>query len=74
MYIYNSRSIKKKKKRATGVACGGPQARGLIGATPANLHHSHGNAKSWQHWMVNPLSKARDQTQILMDTSQVCFC
>ena len=30
-----------------------------------NLHHS-----SWQCWILNLLSKARDQTQILMDTSQ----
>ena len=25
----------------------------------------------WQHWILNPLSKARDQTHILMDTSHV---
>ena len=31
-----------------------------------NLHHS-----SWQHWMLNPLSKARDQTLVLMDPSCV---
>ena len=31
-----------------------------------NLHHS-----SWQHWILNPLSKARDQTHILMVTNQV---
>ena len=31
-----------------------------------NLHRS-----SWQCWIFNPLSKARDGTQILMDTSQV---
>ena len=29
-----------------------------------NLHHS-----SWQHLIPNPLSKARDQTRIFMDTS-----
>ena len=34
-----------------------------------DLHHS-----SWQCQLYNPLSKARDQTHILMDTSQVCFC
>ena len=32
-------------------------------------HHS-----SWKHKILNPLSKARDQTHILMDTSRVCFC
>ena len=32
------------------------------------LHHS-----SWQHWTLNPLSKARDQTHILMDTNWICF-
>ena len=31
-----------------------------------NLHHS-----SWQCRILNPLSKARDQTYILMDISQV---
>ena len=33
-----------------------------------NLHHS-----SPQHWILNPLSKARDQTHILMDSSQIRF-
>ena len=33
-----------------------------------NLHHS-----SWQCWIPDPLSKARDRTHILMDTSQICF-
>ena len=31
-----------------------------------NLHHS-----SWQCWIINPLSEARDWTHILMDTSQL---
>ena len=31
-----------------------------------DLHYS-----SWQHQILNPLSEARDQTLILMDTSQV---
>ena len=31
-----------------------------------NLHHS-----SWQRWILNSLSKARNQTHILMDPSQV---
>ena len=34
-----------------------------------NLHHS-----SWQRRILNPLSKARDQTRILKDTSQILFC
>ena len=34
-----------------------------------NLYHS-----SWQCRILNPLSKARDRSHILMDTSQVCYC
>ena len=33
------------------------------------LHHS-----SWQCWILNPLSEARDQTQIFMNSSQVLNC
>ena len=33
-----------------------------------DLHHS-----SWQHWILNSLSGARDQTCILMDPSQVPY-
>ena len=29
------------------------------------LHHS-----SWQYWVLNPLSEARDQTQILLIVSR----
>ena len=29
---------------------------------------------SWQGWILNPLSEARDQTCILMDASQVRYC
>ena len=32
------------------------------------LHHS-----SWQHWILGPLSEARDQTHILIDTSLVRY-
>ena len=34
-----------------------------------DLYHS-----SWQHWIPDPLTEARDRTRILMDTSQICFC
>ena len=50
---------------------------------PASLHHSHSNAdlshicdlhhSSQQCWIPHPVSKARDQTHILLDTSCVCF-
>ena len=33
-----------------------------------DLDHS-----SRQRWILNPLSEARDQTHILMVTSQICF-
>ena len=33
-----------------------------------DLHHS-----SWQSWILNPLSKTRDRTCILMDASQIRF-
>ena len=34
-----------------------------------NLHHS-----SWQCQILNPLRKVRDQTCLLIDTSQIPFC
>ena len=34
-----------------------------------DLYHS-----SQQQWILNPLSEARDQTRIRMDTSWVHFC
>ena len=33
-----------------------------------NIHHS-----SWQHWIPDPLSEARDRTHILRDTSRINF-
>ena len=55
---------------------GSSQARGPTGATAANLHHSHSNTGSKLHLrliphlmampILNPLSKARDQTCILL--------
>ena len=69
--------------RAAPVTYGGSQARGQIGAVAAgyttaiampypsyvcNLHHS-----SQQHQILNPPSEARDQTCVLMDTSQIGY-
>ena len=34
-----------------------------------DLHHS-----SWQRWILNPLSRARDQTRVLVDTIWVRYC
>ena len=69
---------------AAPTAYGGPQTRGWIGAVGAGLYHSHSNAGSepplqpnhswWQRRILNPLSKARDQTCDLMYTSQIHFC
>ena len=70
--------------RALPSAYGGSQARGRIEAVPPSLHHSHSNTRSvlhlpptprgsWQHWKLNPLSKARDQTCVLIDASQIRF-
>ena len=33
-----------------------------------DLHHS-----SWQRWIINPLSEAKDKTYILMDANQIHF-
>ena len=65
-------------------ACGSFQARGWIGATATSLHNSHSNVGSEPHlqpthhssrhrWIPDPLSEARDQTCILMDSSRICF-
>ena len=70
--------------RAAPTAYEGSQARGRIGAVKllacttatamqdptcvCDLHHS-----SRQHKILNPLSKARDRTCVLMDTSQIHF-
>ena len=60
----------------------GSQAKGWTRAVAASLHHSHSNTGSkphlWptlqhtQHQILNPRSKARDWTYILMDISLVC--
>ena len=71
--------------RATPAAYGSSQARGRIRAIAASLHHSHSNSRSkpsqvcdphhslQQCQILNPLSRARDWTHILRDTSQVCY-
>ena len=57
--------------RPTPMASGGSQARDQVGSTAASLPHSHSNAASEpqlqptshlrQCWILNPLSKVRDQ-------------
>ena len=55
------------------------QARDPLGTAAAGQHHGHSKATSEQHLqptlqfaamlgLLNPLSKARDRTHILMDT------
>ena len=65
------------------MAYGGFQARDQIRAVAAGLRHSHATAtpdpccvcnlyhSSQQHWILNPMSKARDRTYVVMDTSQI---
>ena len=65
------------------LAYGGSQARGLIGTTAAGLHHNHRNTRfepclqptpcSWRCQILNPLSKAKDQTWNLMVPSRIHF-
>ena len=68
---------------AEPVAYGSSQARGQIGigAAAAGLSHSHPDPSctwdlhhsSWRCWIPSPLSEARDQTRVLMDTSRIRF-
>ena len=57
------------------MAYGGSKARGQIRATAAGLHHSTCDLhhSSWQCQILNPLSKARDWTCVLMEASQIHF-
>ena len=58
--------------RADPAIYGSSQARGQVRAGAAGLHHSHSSAGSkahlrptpqlTQHWILSPLSEARDQT------------
>ena len=69
--------------RAAPAAYGGSQARGLIGAVAAKpmpepqqrgvpaASATYTTAQGNVREILNPLSKARDQTHILMDTSRV---
>ena len=63
--------------RAARAAYGGSQARGLIRAVVAALHHSHSSARSehssLQRRILDPLSEARDQTRNLMVSSRIRF-
>ena len=70
--------------RAPPVTYGHSQARVWIGAPAASHSHSHSNAgsgphlrptphTSWQRWNLNPLSKARGRTCVLMDARQIYF-
>ena len=76
-YLYNPEVKKSAANRSS-------QARGQTGAWAASLCHSHSNTRSshvfklhqssWQGQIPNPLSKARDRTRILLDTTHVHFC
>ena len=67
--------------RAAPGGYGGSQARGLIRAIVAGLHQGNNNTRSepslrptpqlMATQMLNPLSEARDRTQVLMDASRV---
>ena len=54
--------------RAAPAAYGSSQARGRMGAAAAGL-----TPQPQQHGVLNPLSRARDRTQVLMDTSWVRY-
>ena len=55
---------------AIPVTYGSSQAKGRIGAAATGLHHSRNNTDPshicdqhcilWPHWILNPLSEARD--------------
>ena len=68
--------------RTALVAYGSSQDKGWIGATAVSPYHSHSNTwsepcpchNSWQHWIPDPLSKARDWACILMNTNRIRFC
>ena len=69
--------------KATPMASGSSQARDWIRTAAAGHSHSHSNwdpshvcdlyHRSRQRQILNPLSEARDQTCILMDTSWISY-
>ena len=72
--------------RATSAEYGSSQASDQIGAVAAGLatatatatqdpsHFCDLHQSSEEHWILNPLSKARDWIHILMDTNWVHYC
>ena len=66
------------------VAYGSSQASSWIRAAAASLRHSHSSPDltcvfnlhriSLQLWILNPLSRTRDPTCILVGTSPICYC
>ena len=70
--------------RATLAAYRSSQARGRIGAVATSLSHSHSmldlshicnnpHHSSWQFWIPNPLSEARDQARVLTDPNRLRY-
>ena len=64
--------------RASLMPYGSSHSRDQIRAAAAGLHHNHGNTRSephlWQCHILKPLSRARNRTHILMDTSHIPYC
>ena len=54
-----------------GVELEQPQLPAYATAMPDSSHVYNLHCTSWQHWILNPLSKASDGTHVLMVTSWV---
>ena len=64
---------------ASPMAYGSYQAKGWIRAIAASLTRDPSclcdlHLSSWQCWIPDPLSGARDRTRVLMDVSRIHFC